>query len=176
MARAALALHHGLIRLYTACGVVGAVFLALIGVLVAASILARLADFYFPGLSRYTGYAMAAASFFALAHTFHTRGHIRVAMLLNALGPGRRKIAEIWCHLAAAAVAVFLAFYLTRMTWVSYRLGDVSDGADATALWIPQVAVAAGSIVLAVCVLHHLVLTVLRPASAFARPVGGPEV
>ena len=167
-------LHHGLSRLYRFCGAIGAAFLALIAVLVSVSIVARLASIYVPGMNRYTGYAMAAASFFALSYTFHAHGHIRVAMLLNAVGARTRKAFEIWCHAVAAAVTAFLAYYLVRMTWVSFDLGDVSDGADAWPLWIPQVPVALGSVVLAICVAHHLVLTVARPAGATID--SGPEV
>jgi TRAP-type mannitol/chloroaromatic compound transport system permease small subunit len=52
---------------------------------------------------------------------------------------------------------VFLAFYLVKMTRVSWQLGDRSEGADAILLWIPQTLVGFGATVLAICVLHHLV-------------------
>lgn len=72
-------------RLYLCCGYIAAALLVSLAGLVILSIVSRLVGVYVPGVTEFSGYAMAGASFFALAYTFRERGHIRVGILLNAL-------------------------------------------------------------------------------------------
>jgi TRAP-type C4-dicarboxylate transport system permease small subunit len=155
-------LDRALNRLYTYSGYVAAFFLVAIGVLVCANIISRLVSGYIPGLTQYSGYAMAASSFFGLAYTFQHNEHIRVELVLNRLHGGARWVAELWCLLASSVITVFLAWYLCRLVYYSWLFQERSEGADATFLWIPQSAAMLGAILLAVCVLHRLVRTILR--------------
>jgi TRAP-type mannitol/chloroaromatic compound transport system permease small subunit len=148
-------------RFYGWCGYVAAVLLVCLAGLIAASIATRLLGVYVAGLTEYSGYAMAGASFLAFAYTFRENGHIRVAIMLSALHGRRRWGLQLWCLLAASAISAYFAFYFVRMARVSWRLGDVSEGAAATPLWIPQSVVAFGAVVLAVCIFHHLVRFVI---------------
>lgn len=157
-------------RFYTACGVIGAGFLVVIAICVALSIITRLLGLYVAGLTEYSGYAMAASSFFALAYTFRAGAHIRVALVRNRFGATGRLVLELWCLGLAALFTSFLAFYLVRMTWVSWVFGEKSEGGAATPLWIPQTAVAAGATVMAVAAIHGLVLTIVRRAPDAAMP------
>jgi TRAP-type mannitol/chloroaromatic compound transport system permease small subunit len=104
---------------------------------------------------------MAASSFFALAYTFRAGAHIRVALVRNRFGPTGRLVLEVWCLGLASLFTGFLAFYLVRMTWVSWVFGEKSEGGAATPLWIPQTAVAAGATVMAIAAVHALVLTII---------------
>jgi TRAP-type mannitol/chloroaromatic compound transport system permease small subunit len=149
-------------RLYIACGVIGAGCLVIIAICVALSIVTRLLGLYVAGLTAYSGYAMAASSFFALAYTFRAGAHIRVALVRNRFGPTGRLVLEVWCLGLASLFTGFLAFYLVRMTWVSWVFGEKSEGGAATPLWIPQTAVAAGATVMAIAAVHALVLTIVR--------------
>ena len=58
-------------------------------------------------------------------------------------------------------LAVYLAWFLVRMTHVSWQLGDRSEGDDALLLWIPQTLPSFGAVVLAVCFLHSLIVFLL---------------
>jgi TRAP-type C4-dicarboxylate transport system permease small subunit len=160
-------------RLYTACGVVGAIFLVGIAVCVALSIVTRLFGIYMAGLSAYSGYAMAASSFLALAYTFRAGGHIRVALLSNRLGRTGQLVLELWCLGLASLFTGFLAFYLARMAWISWLLGEKSEGGAATPLWIPQSAVAAGASGMAIAALHALVLAIATRKPDAALRAGG---
>jgi TRAP-type C4-dicarboxylate transport system permease small subunit len=144
--------------LYLGCGAVAACFLIIIAVLVTISILSRMGGVYVPGLNEYAGYAMAASSFFALAHTFGHGGHIRVNLIIGRLKGLRRRAGEIWCLAIAAFLTSYLAYFLVTMTIVSYEFGDVSEGTDVTPLWIPQAALAIGSTVFAIAVIDRLVV------------------
>lgn len=142
---------------YRYCGYFAALCMVLIAVLVTLSIVTRLTALYVPGLTEYSGYAMAAGSFLALAYTFTEGEHIRVELFIGRLAPKRRRVAEIWCLLVASGITVYLAWFMTRLTYFSWRFEEHSEGADAILMWKPQSIAAAGAIVLAVCIVHHLV-------------------
>jgi TRAP-type C4-dicarboxylate transport system permease small subunit len=105
---------------------------------------------------------MAAAGFLALAHTLKRGEHIRVTLLLSAVPPALRRVLEIWSHGAAAAMSAVLAFYACRLVWQSRAFNDISTGNDATPLWIPQLGMAVGTIILAVAFVDELVLELQR--------------
>lgn len=153
------ALDRGLNRLYAVCGVIAACFLVLLGVLILTSIISRLLGIYVPGLNAYSGYAMAASSFLALAYTFREGGHIRVVMLRNSLSGQPRFILEVWCLGISSLFTCYLAWFLIRMTWVSYEFEEKSEGADATLLWMPQSLMAFGAAMMALTVVHALIKT-----------------
>lgn len=102
------------------------------------------------GLDAYAGYAIAAALFLALPGTLQRGEHIRVTLVLQRLSPRGAAVLEAWCLAAGAALAGALAWYSVKLVWVSRSTGDVSQGSDATPLWLPQLAMALGCIGLAV--------------------------
>ena len=155
-------------RVYLAGGVLAGLFLLSIALLVLLSIVSRLLGIFVPGLSEYAGYAMASSSFFALAYTFGAGGHIRVNLFLGKLTGSRRRAAEIWCLAAGSFFACYLAWFSVKMVRVSHMLGDISEGSDAMPLWIPQIGMAAGSVLLAVALVDRLV-AVLRGAPLAAE-------
>lgn len=102
------------------------------------------------GLDAYAGYAVAAALFLALPGTLQRGEHIRVTLLLQRLPEAGRAVLAWWSLLAGTALATGLAAYAARLVWLSYSTRDISQGSDATPLWIPQLAMALGCIGLAV--------------------------
>jgi hypothetical protein len=56
----------------------------------------------------------------------------------------------------------FLSFYFIKMLIISIKFGERSEGADEIYIWIPQVAVALGSTIFFVCVLHNFILLILN--------------
>ncbi|RYY81825.1 MAG: TRAP transporter small permease subunit, partial [Comamonadaceae bacterium] len=124
---------------------------------VSLAIVARLAGWDLPGLDAYAGYAIAAALFLAMPSTLVRGEHIRVTLLTERLPARLRGGVEWWCLGAAFALAAYLAWFAVRLVWVSHATHDVSSSADATPLWIPQLAMALGCIGLALGFLHALV-------------------
>lgn len=124
--------------------------LAMIGVLVMVllSIVSRQLGFHVPGTDAYAGYSMAAAGFLALAHTLKHNEHIRVTLLLGRLQGRAKHLLEMWALTAAVLLAALFAFYSARLAWQSHALNDISTGNDATRLWIPQLTMALGTVVL----------------------------
>ena len=143
MRRALDALYDGAAWLAALCmvGLLGMVLL---------SIVSRQLHFHVPGTDAYAGYLMAGAGFLALAHTLKKGEHIRVTLLVNALRGGARRAIEVWALAAATLLATLSAFYACRLSWQSHQFHDISTGNDATPLWIPQLSMAIGSVVLAI--------------------------
>ncbi|SMF64751.1 TRAP-type C4-dicarboxylate transport system, small permease component [Tistlia consotensis] len=156
--------------LYRACGLVAAGFLIALTGLVLASILSRLAGVFLGGVTELAGYAMAAGSFFALAWTFKTGGHIRVALLINRFGDRGRVNAERWCRAVMAAGACYLAFYMGRLAWFSWLFGERSEGSAAFLLWVPQSLVTIGAAALALATLDSFLRVLIEPERALASP------
>ncbi len=134
--------------LYDACAWAAA--LALVGVLVMVllSVLGRLLHFHVPGTDAYAGYSMAAAGFLALAHTLKRNEHIRVTLLLGRLQGRARQGLELAALTAAVLLSGLFAWFAVRLAWQSRAFNDISTGNDATPLWIPQLAMVAGTLVL----------------------------
>jgi len=145
-------------RLYMAAGYAAAFFMVATLLMVVAGIADRALALGWRGTDMYAGYAMAACGFLALAHTFKRGEHIRVSLLLQAASPRMQRAMEIWSLLAASLLAGAFSFYAIKLTWQSWDFHDVSTGNDATPLWIPQVSMAVGAVVLLIALLDELLL------------------
>jgi TRAP-type C4-dicarboxylate transport system permease small subunit len=145
-------------RLYDAAAWLAA--LAMVGVLVwvLLSIVSRQMGFNVPGIDAYAGYSMAAAGFLALAHTLKRNEHIRVTLLIGRLKGGAGRALRMWSLTAAVLLAALFAYYSVRLAWQSHVINDVSTGNDATPLWIPQLAMALGTVVLFIAFIDEWML------------------
>ena len=94
--------------------------------------------------------------FFAFAYALNHGAHIRVSLFLLALGK-YRWYGEVWCFFIGSLAATYFAWYAVRGTYWSLKLGDISQGLDATPVWIPQISMATGTIVLAICFWDNLI-------------------
>ena len=137
-----------------------AAVLCMVGVLamVLTSILGRQFHFHLPGTDAYAGYAMAAAGFLALAHTLKKGEHIRVTLIIGRLTGGTRRVLEMWSLSVAVLLSGLFAFYACRLVWQSHAFNDMSTSNDATPLWIPQLAMAVGTVLLCVALVDEWVL------------------
>ena len=115
---------------------------------------------------------MAAAGFLALAHTLKRGEHIRVTLVLNALRGRMRGALEVWSLAVATLLAGLAAAYSVRLAWQSYAFHDISTANDATPLWLPQLPMAIGTVVLAIAFVDELVLE-LRGRRRAAEPAEG---
>jgi TRAP-type C4-dicarboxylate transport system permease small subunit len=144
--------------IYDGAAAVAAMCLVGVLVMVLVSIVSRQLGVHVPGSGEYAGYLMAGAGFLALAHTLKRGEHIRVTLLLQAVKGRARMALELWALGVGTALAVAFAYYSVKLAWDSHAFNDVSTGNDATPLWIPQLAMAAGTVVLAIALIDELVL------------------
>jgi len=145
-------------RLYLTAGILAAFFMVGTLAMVIAGVAGRLLDFNLPGTDAYAGYCMAAAGFLALAHTLKRGEHIRVTLILEHVGRGARRALELWALAVATVLAALFAYYSVRLSWQSWDFHDISTGNDATPLWIPQLTMALGTVVLCIAFIDEFVL------------------
>ncbi|KAI5914550.1 TRAP transporter small permease [Thauera sp. 2A1] len=143
--------------LYRLAGVLAAVGMIATLLLVSAGIVTRPLGIYLAGTDDYAGYAMAACGFLAMAYTFKHGEHIRVSLLIDRCGPRLRRAVDLFAHGAGTAVAAMLAWYAVRLVLQSHEFEEVSQGVDATPLWIPQLSMAIGAVVLLIAVLDDFI-------------------
>ena len=173
---------------YLASGMLAAVFMVMILLLIVAQMGARWAGITFEGSTEFAGYAMAATSFFALAHAFNRGAHIRVSILLN-LNSFTRMWLDAGAMLVAATIATYFARYAVKTNFLSEILNDRTQGQDQipewvvsflsmfgtapsdwgtiwektsdawiyTPVWVPQLPMSAGTILLAIALWDHLI-------------------
>jgi TRAP-type C4-dicarboxylate transport system permease small subunit len=150
--------------IYDGAAVLAALCLCAMLVVIVLQMAARWTGIAFPGSSEYAGYLMAASSFLAFAHTLNRGAHIRVTLILNVLkdSRARRRAAELWGLIIGTAASTYLAFYSVRSVYWSLKLHDVSQGQDATPIWIAQTPMAIGAVILALCFADNLITLFAR--------------
>jgi TRAP-type C4-dicarboxylate transport system permease small subunit len=141
-------------RLYLYCGYLAAFFLACIFLTTILQVASRLLGMNITGLTDYAGYFMAASAFLAFPHTFNRGAHIRIELFMSMMGRFRI-VAEWFSFIASSAIAVWLAYFAWSMIYWSRALNDISQGLDATPIWIPQMSMAIGMSIMAICVIDH---------------------
>jgi TRAP-type C4-dicarboxylate transport system permease small subunit len=159
-------------RIYLWCGYLGAFFLCCIFLTTMLQVVSRLVGINIRGLTDYAGYFMAASAFLAFPHTFNKGGHIRIELFLSMMGRFR-VVAEWFSFITTSLIALWLTYYAWSMVYWSRSLNDISQGLDATPIWLPQVSMAFGLSVLALAVIDHSLRLIIAgdhqlPASADA--------
>ena len=144
--------------LYDGAAWLAAFFMVALLVAVLLAIGGRELNFHVKGTDAYAGYFMAAAGFLALAHTLKRGEHIRVTLLLSSLPAGARRVMELFSLACAIGLAGLLAYYSARLAWQSSVFKDISTGNDATPLWIPQLGMAVGTLILMIAFIDEFVL------------------
>ena len=163
--------------LYRICGYAAALCLIGILLLIVIQMLARWTGEVFPGAPDYAGYSMAAASFLAFPYAFNQGAHIRVSLLRNAVKPPFKRYIEIWCLALAALIMGYFSYFAIKAVFWSWKFKDISQGQDATPLWIPQTLMVIGSIVFFIALCDNLwaSLTNKENAVSMAEEAKGHE-
>jgi TRAP-type C4-dicarboxylate transport system permease small subunit len=146
--------------IYDSAAALAALFMFGLLLMVLLSIVSRQLHFHVPGVDAYAGYLMAASGFLAMAHTLKRGEHIRVTLLLNALRGRWKKGMELFALGIAVFLAVLFAFYSCKLAWQSHVFNDISTGSDATPLWLPQIAMAYGSVIFSLAFIDEALLEI----------------
>lgn len=149
-------LRNGLDAMYLLSGYLAAAAMAGILVMTMVQIGARLTGHNFRGASDYAGYFMAASAFFGFPYALNAGAHIRIELFLSMMGRFR-KLGENISFIVSSAIASWFSFYCWKLVYWSYMLGDISQGMDATPIWIPQLSMSVGSSLLTIAILDHTV-------------------
>jgi len=143
-------------RLALASGALAALFLALIGVIIATQIAGRLAGVQIPASDDFAAWSMAASIFLALPYAMLRGDHIRVTLLLHVLPARRQRGYEVLATLIGTGLAAWAAWQAAQFVYESYAYGEVAQGMLAVPLWIPQICMPIGLALLAAMLLRRL--------------------
>lgn len=155
--------------LYYGAAILAAICLALIGALVLAQVVGRWFGVIVPAAEDIAGFLMAATTFLALAWTLRSGGHIRVTLLIRNLSPRLRRAQEILVLTVATSLVAIVAVSSLLLVFESFEYQDVSGGYFAVPLWIPQMPMAAGLVLLAVALLDELVTVSLGHSATYEQ-------
>ena len=156
-------LDRNLNKLYKFSGYIAAIFLNFSSSFYFNRYSSRIFGFYIRGLAEYSGYCMAAASFFALSlHICRRVVILRITLFLEKLSGLKKNLVETWCLSIASFFSGYLAFYFIKMLIISYKFQERSEGADEILIWIPQTSVAIGSTIFFISVFHQFILTIKK--------------
>lgn len=163
-------------RLYLGCGYLAAAFMVGIGLCILAQIVWRLIGLTLDATEA-SGFCMAAATFFGLAHTLRSGAHVRINLLADRLTPRGRQVLQIAVCLLGVVVVGFLAWHVWLLALQSLDFQDISPGLLAMPMWIPQAGAALGITVLAIALVDELLWLLAGGASRCEPPdeVGGDQ-
>ncbi len=115
--------------IYLASGVVAACCMIMILLIIIVQMVFRWVGWQFPGSTDYAGYAMAATSFFALAHALNRGAHIRVSIFLN-LNSFTTKWLNVFAFWVAAVTATYFCRFAIKTNYMSEMINDRTQGID----------------------------------------------
>lgn len=139
-------------RIYFFSGASSGLCIVLICVLILARVIGRWMGIVIPSSDDFTGFLLAASCFFGLAYTFRHGGHIRVSLFTSRLSATKSLFFDRLVLSLATILCVYLTYELFYMVWESWDFEEVSSGYIAVYLWIVQLPLAIGMLMLAIAV------------------------
>ena len=164
-------------RVAAVAAVVSGAAVVLMTVLVTVEVLSRdLFNFSTLIADEMSGYLLVALTFLGLAPTLRSGGFIRIDTYRARLQGGARQALELAIHLLALGYAVLLDWYLWWLALDAWRLGTTSIQVSRTPLWIPQMCMAVGGLLLVFDVLARLVVVLAGETADGEAAAGVPEL
>lgn len=161
---------------YKIAGGIAAAAIMLICLLVSAqvvlNIIARFGgpdwSWTIPSYADFAGFLLAAATFLAMAHTLREGAHIRVNLVVQTLPPRGRWVMEMLALALGVAVSGAATWFVIGLIEESIHYGDMSTGIVAVPIWIPQMPMALGLVLLTVALAHTLIEAIVARAPVLA--------
>lgn len=147
-------------RLYAASGAAAAICLAGIAAVMLLQAGMRSAGLLFRGADDIVAWLTAGSAFLALGFTFRHGDLVRVSLLIDRLPARARHRAEIACLAAALIVVSYITWASALFVFYSWQSDELAQGLIQIPIWIPQMSVVLGALVLAVAVLDEFVVVV----------------
>jgi TRAP-type transport system small permease protein len=109
-----------------------------------------------------SGYLLVAITFCGAGYSVRSGALLRIEFLLFALPPRLRAVVDVVYDLLALTVTCAFLYELTRITWSSWARHMVAATLMETPIWIPQLAMPIGCVILLVAFLLDLRGSLLR--------------
>lgn len=136
---------------YIAGAAVLAIFLVMIG-----STVLRTFGHATGGTDDIIAWLAATAALLGLAHTFRHGDMVRMTLVLDRLPPRPRWCLEVVVLTIASIACLYLAYWVTVSVHQTWVLEDMANGLIVIPLWIPQLTLVFGAVLLAVAMLDEL--------------------
>ena len=105
----------------------------------------------------YSAYMFAGFVMFGLAYTLKNNGHIRISVLTSRFSPNVQRIFRIYALIAVFFFTVYIFYYSVYMVYQAYVYQMRSDTVAQTLLWIPQLVMPIGFLVLALQIISEII-------------------
>lgn len=145
-------------RIAVASGAVAALFLALIGAIIAAQIASRLLGVQIPAADDFAAWSMAASVFLALPYAMLRGDHIRMTLLLQFLPKAAHRPYELAATALGLALSAWAAWQAAGFVHESFAYDEVAQGMLRVPLWIPQICMPIGLALLTLMLARRLAM------------------
>ena len=137
----------------------GLAALSLLGIfcVMIAQVVMRELQMQLPAADDISAYLCVSTTFFALAATFRRGEVIRVGVLLNRLGPGPRRFAEILVLVLAILLMGYVTWWTAQDMLFSWQIEEVAQGTVPIPLWYPKLTMPLGAGLLLIALIDELV-------------------
>ncbi len=138
--------------------IAGGLLIVALMLIVASEVVARsVFNHSFLVADEYSGYIALMLVFLGIPYALHEEALLRVDFLFDRLKGRRRELLAMLFDFVSLAVTLVLGFYLTRMVLTTFQRGSFSSTPAMTPLWIPQVAMPVGILLLAIVLVARIV-------------------
>lgn len=155
---------------YAATGVFAATATVLIAVVVLLQVGGRMLGLGIRGADDVVAWLTASASIAGIGYAFTQQAHVKVELLVDRMKGRTRQFTLLLSTAIALVISGYAAYACVLMVYVSYTLGELSQGDIPVKLWIPQLGIAIGALALAVAVADALHGAVRRQGHAPGQP------
>jgi TRAP-type C4-dicarboxylate transport system permease small subunit len=119
-----------------------------------------------------SGYLLVVMTFFGIAYSLRSGSLLRIEFILLALPKRARGIADVLFDAIALIICLLLLRAMIRFTWITWEREAVAPTLIETPLWIPQLAMPIGMVILVIAFLLELRDSILR---LFGRAPPAPD-
>lgn len=143
-------------RLSAWSGAAAAAAMVGIALVILAQIVARFLGQQVPAADDFAAWCMAASAFLALPYAMRHGDHIRVTLILQRLPRSVERPVELLATAVGLGLATWAAWYGLGFVHDSWQYDDVAQGMLRVPLWIPQLSMALGLLLLAAVLAERL--------------------
>jgi TRAP-type C4-dicarboxylate transport system permease small subunit len=129
-------------------------------------------------VDEFSGYLLVVMTFFGAAYSLRRGALLRIELVLDAMSGRTRAVAECLFNAAALILIGYFVFRQGVFAWSTWTRGMVAPTLSEIPLWIPQLAIPIGSLLLAVGLVLELrdsIDRALYPAARGDPSVDGPK-
>jgi TRAP-type C4-dicarboxylate transport system permease small subunit len=109
-----------------------------------------------------SGYLLVVMTFFGISYSLRSGSLLRIEFLLFTLPKRLRGVADIFYDLVALIVCLVLLRAMIRFTWITWEREAIAPTLIETPLWIPQLAMPLGTLILVIAFMLELRGGILR--------------